>query len=326
MIFFISIVIVNWNSGSQLYNCINSIDNTKKDNLKLEIIIVDNGSCDNSLDKICKSNFKEKLNIKIIKNNRNLGFAKACNIGAQQAKGDYLLFLNPDVVLFDDTFVNLFNFIKNHAFKNVGVYGVQLLNEKGEIQRTCSRFPSTWNLIITSLGLNKINHNLFKSILLEEWDHLETKEVTHVMGAFYLIKRKIFNRLMGFDERFFVYYEDLDLSKRIFDVGYRSLYVTEARAYHKGGGVSEQVKDKRLYYSLKSIILYSFKHLGILGGIVVLLMTYLIEPITRTVYLLGKKDFKGIVETSKGFWLLYKDTHKTLKTILENKSPFLDKI
>ena len=286
------IIIINWNSGNQLKDCLESIEKARKDNFILnKIIIVDNASSDSSLKGIDKIN----LPIEIIRNPENYGFAKACNLGAKKAEGDFILFLNPDIVIFEDTFENLFEYIYKHDKPDIGIYGIQLLNNKGKIQKTCARFPNTWNLVVRSLGLDTIKSKFFKSYRLNDWNHQETKVVDHVIGAFFLVKKTLFEKLGGFDERFFVYLEDLDFSKRAHDLGFKTVYVTEAKAYHKGGGVSEKAKGKRLFYDVQSRTIYAFKHFGFLGGIAVLFTSWFIEPFLRMDYTLSKTPKKFLM-------------------------------
>ncbi len=93
-----------------------------------------------------------------------------------------------------------------------------------------------------------------------DWDHRQNREVDHAMGSFFLVRNILFKKLQGFDERYFVYLEDLDFSLRAKQAGFVSYYFTDAAAYHKGGGTSEQIKARRLFYSLHSRILYWYKH------------------------------------------------------------------
>lgn len=310
------IVIVNWNSGTQLKECIESVNNAEKTNCTLnEIIVVDNASVDDSL-KVLDENFE---NLIIIQNKENNGFGKACNQGADYASGDFILFLNPDVLVFQDTFTHLFTYIDNNKDDKVSVYGVQLVDENNTIQKSCARIPNLWNFIVKSIGINKINSNIFKSYHLENWAHRETVKIDHVIGAFYLIDKKIFNTLNGFDERYFVYIEDLDLSKRLKDSGRDTVYVTEAQAYHKGGGTSENVKALRLFYSTRSRLIYAFKHFGFLQGMLLLLFTFIVEPISRTVFLILKGNYPEITENLKGFSLLYKDTFNIVRLGLQGE-------
>lgn len=303
---------INWNSGTQLKDCIESVMKSSFHNSILnKVIIVDNDSKDNSIELVEKLNF-EKL--EIIKNRENLGFGKACNIGAKDSLSDFILFLNPDAMVYEDTFHKLFDYIEKNDNSDVVVYGVQLIGDDGKVQRTCARFPKLRNFLVRVLGLNKINREFFKSFSMEYWNHNETKIVDQVIGAFFLVKKDIFEQLNGFDERFFVYYEELDLSKRVHDSGYKTMYISEIQAYHKGGGTSEQVKALRFFYSTRSSLIYSFKHLGIFKSIIFMFFVYFIEPFTRTAFLVLKRSsFSEFLEQYKGFGLLYKDTFNIIK-------------
>jgi len=307
----IDIITVNWNSGTQLKECIESIQKAEFSNCILnKVVVVDNDSKDNSLELLEALNY-EKL--EIIKNSDNLGFGKACNIGAKNSKSDFILFLNPDAIVYEETFKKLFDYIEKNDTSDVAVYGVQLIGDDGKVQRSCARIPSLSNFVSRSLGLNKLNPKYFKTYHLEEWNHNETKQIDHVIGAFYLIKREIFNSINGFDERYFVYFEDLDLSKRVYDSRYKTIFISEAQAYHKGGGTSEQVKAKRLFYSTRSRLIYGFKHFGFFKGIFLMFFTFVVEPITRVIFSILKGKRGEIVETFRGFGMLYKDTFNIIK-------------
>lgn len=306
------IVIVNWNSGDQLKECVESVKKSSFDNSILnKVVVVDNDSKDDSLELAQRLNYDK---LEIIKNSENLGFGKACNLGAKNSQSDFILFLNPDAMVYEDTFHKLFDYIEKNDNSDVVVYGAQLISDDGNIQRTCARFPNLSNFLVKVLGLNKINSNYFKTYHMEEWNHNKTKEINHVIGAFYVIKREIFNSINGFDERYFVYFEDLDLSKRVYDSGYKTIYLSEVQAYHKGGGTSEQVKALRFFYSTRSSLIYSFKHLGIFKSIIFMFFVYFIEPFTRTAFLVLKRSsFSEYLEQYKGFGLLYKDTFNIIK-------------
>ncbi len=151
---------------------------------------------------------------------------------------------------------------------------------------------------------------------MKEWDHGSNREVDQVMGAFFLVRRKVFEAFGGFDERFFVYFEDVDISFRARKEGWRSVYLCEAQAFHKGGGSSEQVKAKRLFYVLRSRILYGFKHFGFLPGTGLLLGTLLIEPFARLVWHIAHRTGSEVLATLGGYVLLFVDIPKILKRAL----------
>ena len=145
---------MNWNAGSQLAEAITSIV-LHHGHLVDTVIIVDNASSDDSL---AQAEALTDLPFKmlIIRNTENCGFAKACNQGSKRSKCKYLLFLNPDAVVYADTLTRVFVFMHDAANSSVGICGVQLLNEAGHIWKSCSRFPSAFSFIAKSLGLTTL--------------------------------------------------------------------------------------------------------------------------------------------------------------------------
>jgi GT2 family glycosyltransferase len=297
----LSIVIVNWNAGQYLLDAISSI-NLFHQGLTLEIFVVDNASTDNSVQQLEKI---DNLNcdIFIIRNSDNLGFAAACNLGAQRAKGDFLLFLNPDAALFSNTLPTVFEFMNQIANSDVGICGVQLVDSVGNVSRSCTRFPTTLGLVWHAIGVDRLFPRL--GHFMSEWDHGQTREVDHVIGAFFLIRHSLFLKLHGFDERYFVYLEDLDLSCRAHKLGWRSIYLTDAQAFHVGGGTSAQVKAHRLFYSLRSRQLYAFKHLSWLGANSVLFFSLFVEPISRICFAALRRSWSGVTETLRAYSMLW---------------------
>jgi len=141
---------------------------------------------------------------------------------------------------------------------------------------------------------------------MAEWDHGQTRYVDHVIGAFYLVRRETFNALGGFDERFFVYLEDLDFSLRARQAGWFSVYLVDARAFHAGGGTSRQVKASRLFYSLRSRLLYAFKHFNALAATAVLIATLVMEPLSRSALALARRSRPALNETWAAYGMLWR--------------------
>lgn len=299
----LDIIIVNWNAGSLLQDCLHSIEGTTQTGFKIrQVVIVDNGSTDGSLDGL---EFTD-LPLKIIKNTDNKGFAAACNQGAQGSRADYLLFLNPDTRLFADSLSVPLAFMEVAQNQSVGICGIQLIDEYEEVSRSCARFPTPRMFYSKIFGLDRLFPGFFKSHFMEEWGHDENREVDHVIGAFFLVRRHLFEQLNGFDERFFVYLEDLDLSLRAKKLGWSSYYLADAQAYHKGGGTSAQVKARRLFYSLRSRALYGYKHFTPTQATLLLVSTLCFEPLTRLVFSLLRGAFKSTAETLSGYLMLYR--------------------
>jgi len=299
----VDIIIVNWNAGSLLRDCVHSIGEAGQVGFEFgQVVIVDNGSTDGSLDRLASPT----LPLKIIRNTENKGFAAACNQGAQGSRADYLLFLNPDTRLFADSLSVPLAFMESGQNQSVGICGIQLIDEHAEVSRSCTRFPTMRMFYSKIFGLDRLFPGFFQSHFMEEWEHTESREVDHVIGAFFLLRRRLFEQLDGFDVRFFVYLEDLDFSLRAKKSEWSSYYLADARAYHQGGGTSEQIKAKRLFYSLRSRILYGYKHFSSRQATLLLVATLCFEPFTRLTFNLLQGAFKSASETISGYLMLYR--------------------
>lgn len=298
----LSIIIVNWNAGSQLAEVVSSIGKYHH-GLVSSVIIVDNASTDDSLDWI-ETMQDLPFNPLIIRNSENCGFGKACNLGAQHAKSDYFLFLNPDAALYADTLPRALAFMQDPANSRVGICGVQLLDEAGHVSRSCARFPSAVGFVAHAVGLDRFFPRL--GHFMSEWDHAQTRQVDQVIGAFFWVRRNLFDVLHGFDERFFVYFEEVDFSYRARQAGWRSVYLADAQAFHAGGGTSNQVKARRLFYSLRSRLLYAFKHFSWMGAFAVLLATLLVEPLSRSALALMRRSWAVLKETWAAYGMLWR--------------------
>lgn len=290
----LSVIIVNWNAGQLLRNCLDSLARTAAD----EIIVVDNASSDGS-----HIHAVEVSGIKLVRSKTNLGFGKACNLGALHANGKYLLFLNPDAAVFPGTLESVLEFMENKQNAGVGICGVQLVDEYGGVARSCSRFPSALGVISHALGFARFFPKLGQS--MGEWSHDETRDVDQLIGAFFLVRRSVFEELGRFDERFFVYFEEVDFSLRARKAGWRSVYLANVQAFHSGGGTSHQVKARRLFYSLRSRLLYASKHFSGFGAAIVFVSTLFLEPLSRSVLALSQRSLPALKETWQGYLMLW---------------------
>ena len=298
----LDIVIVNWNAGQQLRDCLESIASSHCCDMYVgRVVVVDNASLDGSaegLDDI-------SLPLELIRNPTNRGFAAACNQGARGSTADYLLFLNPDTRLFGLSLTRPLQFMDQPENQRVGICGVQLVDEGGVVVRSCSRFPSPGILSARLLGLSHLFPSRFRTQEMREWDHSESRRVDQVIGAFFLIRRTVFEELEGFDQRFFVYFEEVDLSYRAIQSGWFSFYLTDVQAFHRGNGTSDQVMAARLFYSMRSRILYVFKHFSVSAALGLTLGTLIIEPVVRLASLAGRGSVQGVLDTLKGYAMLW---------------------
>lgn len=300
----IDIVIVNWNAGDLLRNCIQSIIECRNIEIVQTIFIVDNHSRDESLSFI---NPHEK--IEIIENPGNYGFARACNQAFEKCSSKYVLLLNPDTILYPETLEKCESFMNDNL--DIDILGCQLLDEKENISLSCARFPTPLRYFYDATGLSKLSPHIFTpAILMSDWDHKSDRIVDQVMGAFMFMRRNVFDKIGYFDERFFVYLEELDFSKRLAEFGGKSYYNSSIKAIHFGEGTTSNVKAFRLFLNLKSRFKYSKKHFSKLGHIFLVVTTITIEPIAKSAYFLFSGRTKEIKEMIKGYKMLYSSTKK----------------
>jgi len=299
------IVIVNWNAGPQLAEAVASIVQYHHD-LISSVIIVDNASIDDSL-ALVEAITGSQFPVHIIHNTENLGFAAACNQGAELASSAYLLFLNPDTRLFENSLSVPLAFMQRPENADVGIVGIQLVDEHNHIARSCARFPSLGIFAAQTLGLNRLPGLRHFTHPMAEWNHENTQQVDQVIGAFFLMRHPPFKFLGGFDERFFVYFEEVDLSLRARQAGWRSVYLAEARAFHAEGGTSRQVKAHRLFYSLRSRLLYGFKHFTPWQAWALLGVTLVVEPVSRSIFSLLRGGVQDVRNTLSGYSMLCRD-------------------
>lgn len=298
----VDIVIVNWNSGDYLSKCIDSVFSKLNEEIVGQVFIIDNNSTDDSLEKI---GTRDKM--VIVRNTENKGFSKACNQGFKLCSASYILLLNPDTQLHNTTLKDCITFMDNH--NDVAILGCQLLNDEGTITVSCTRFPTPVRYFYDAIGLSKLAPKVFvPALLMTDWDHTTSRHIDQVMGAFMFMRSSIFKKSGYFDERFFVYYEDLDFSKRVALAGGHSYFDFNIKATHSGGGTTENVKAFRLFLNLKSRLQYAKKYFSFPGYISVWLCTFCIEPITRNVLLLFQGKLNEMKQVIKGYILLI--THK----------------
>src|SRR3954462_3234647 len=221
----IHIVIVNWNSGRQLQECLASFEAVSDDEASVvAVTVVDNASIDHSADGLaCPA----PLNV--IRNAVNRGFAAACNQGAADTQADLLLFLNPDTRLMPGSLERPARYLQTPEHASIGIVGIQLLDAAGNVARNTARAPSPYSIIGSSIGLDRLMPSVFPSHFVIEWAHDDTRTVDQVMGAFFLVRRSVFEALRGFDERFFVYYEDMDFAIRARRLGWSSVFLSTAQ-------------------------------------------------------------------------------------------------
>ncbi len=254
----LSIIIVNWNVKELLKKCLKSIFGTLV-NLDFEVIVVDNNSSDGSVNMI-KKKFPA---VKLIINNKNVGFSKANNQAIKKSNSPYTLLLNPDTIIHLDALEILANFLDEH--KDVAVVGPKVLNEDGSIQHECARhFPTPLSEFFVLTGLYKKfpKNKWFGYYLMNYWDHNDAREVDCISGSCMMIRKDILDKIGLLDEKFFMYGEDVDLCYRIKQVDYKIWYLPEATITHFAGKSSEKNANYMLYESCKSMEFFFKKNCG----------------------------------------------------------------
>ena len=296
----IDIVIVNWNAGVQLQACVESIF-AFEDEAVRSVTIVDNGSGDGSVD-FCRTDPR----VRLIEPGRNLGFGTACNLGATDALGDYILFLNPDTRLLRPTLRAVADVMDAPSAQSIGVCGIRLVDEAGRTSRHCARLPTPRTFFEVSLGISKLFPRYFPPVELIEFDHDHDSLVPHVMGAFYLIRASVFRGVGEFDPKFFVYYEDLDLSLRVQAHGKLIFYLSSQSIFHRAGGTTGRARAKPLSYLYESRMIYAHKHYSVPGRMLIALGVLGIEPVRRSIHALlsgSISDLKEAVRASIRLWV-----------------------
>jgi hypothetical protein len=198
---------------------------------------------------------------------------------------------------------------------SVAILGVRLTDHSGNTQRTCARTPTFPRLLAQAAGIDRLLRPVLRPHFMTEWDHADTRPVDQVMGAFLLIRRSLFERLGGFDERFFVYYEDVDLCIRAARTGAGIVHFAGTSAWHKGGGTTEGVRDRRLFYFLRSQALYAGKHFGKGHALAVLAASFLGNIPVRTIRALASFSLRDVGQAMRGGFLLLADLPAVIRAL-----------
>ncbi len=242
----LSIIIVSWNTRQLLKSCLESIVNSQPSNVQIEIIIVDNGSSDGSREYLKK--IVNGQSFGVIFNDRNLGFAKAVNQAIDIAKGKHVLLLNPDARIQAGSIKELLKFGENNS--EAGVVGPQLINPDGTIQASCYNFQ-TIPKAIKEFWFGK--KDLFSKYYPQT---NKPTEVDALVGAVFLITDKALKRVGELDEKYFLYYEDIDYCKRVWQAGLKVYYLPSVRVLHEHGASGKKIPQKTNKWLIESSIKY----------------------------------------------------------------------
>lgn len=235
-----------------------------KSKIELSIIIVDYKSGP-YLKKLLKAlPVRDDFEIILVDNAiNNRGYGGGCNFGARRAKGKYFLFLNPDVLIKERAILALMRYLE--TYPNVGVVGPRYINSKHETESCCQPHPNVLTAAVVYSFINKYfpNNPISKNFWQPDWDRTTTREMGAISGAALMVRKKDFLKLGGFDEGYFLYWEECDLCRRYSNAGFVNVHLAEAVAIHPREVSMKQSNDNLSEISLQSRQRYFKKFFGV---------------------------------------------------------------
>ena len=252
----LSVIIVNYNVEYFLEQCLHSVRKSVK-GLDVEVIVVDNNSIDGS-NEMVRQKFPE---VNLIENKDNRGFSKANNQGIQISKGKYVLLLNPDTVVEDDTFSKIIGFMEAH--EEAGALGVKMVDGSGNFLPESKRgLPTPLTSFYKMFGLSALfpRSKRFARYHMGHLDKDKTHEVEILAGAFMLLRRSVLDEIGLLDETFFMYGEDVDLSYRVIKAGYKNYYYPETRIIHYKGESTKKGSVNYVLVFYHAMVIFANKH------------------------------------------------------------------
>jgi len=248
----LSIIIVSWNVREKLRENLAAVFKSGGD-FNFEVFVVDNNSADGSAEMV-RTEFPEA---KLIANAENLGFAKANNQALRAASGRYVLLLNPDMRVFPDTLENMAAWMDNH--KEAALAGCRLIDEKGNILKHVRRFPKIFDQLAVVLKLPHFFPSLLDNYLMSGFDYAKEAEVDSIRGAFFMIRQETLEKIGLLDERYFLWFEEVDYCRRVKNAGLRIFYTPAAECLDYVGQSFGQVKRGRTQKYFQESMLEYFR-------------------------------------------------------------------
>ncbi len=257
----VTVVIVNWNGKEELKACLRSVAEYGGD-LGVQIIVVDNGSADKSVD-LVRELFPT---VEIVESAENLGFGKACNLGVKRATGELILFLNPDARLTPGALAHMVQCMETQP--DIGGLGCKIRDDQGLVfELGEQRFPTPLGEFFKLMFVFSRSFQRCGNLLRRQDPHV-SRDVVKLYGACLLVRRSVFDELGGFDNRFFMYCEDIDLCRRILAAKRRLFYLATAEILHSGGALTEKVCGEfSTLMMCESVWKFLKKYHGRLGGV-----------------------------------------------------------
>lgn len=252
----ISAIIVTWNSENEIRECAESvIKNTGS--VSTELIIIDNNSTDKTFNIVNNIHYS---NIHTYKNASNLGFTKAVNQGISYSKGKNILLLNPDTILADDSLEKMNAFLENN--REYGACAPLMLNEDGSVQKSVRNFPGYWAMFCEFSLLSFIfpGSKLFGKWKMKYFDYSADADIQQPMAAALMIRKNVLDNIQNMDERFEMFFNDVDLCKKIVDGGLKIRLLTDSKVIHEHGTSINKDKVRMIKVWDKDCLEYFKKH------------------------------------------------------------------
>jgi hypothetical protein len=249
----VSVIVVSYNGRDVLERCLSALDTERH-----EVIVVDNGSDDGSPE-LVRERFPD---VTLIESDANVGFGAANNLGMRRATGTYFALVNSDAWPIDDGLEALVDFAKRDS--RVGIAGPRLLREDGTRQLSVRGFPTVWRLCTEYFFLRKLapSSRLFNAFYAGGFDYTTVREADWLMGAALVVRRELIDEIGGFDERFFLFSEEVDLCYRAGSAGWRVVYTPDVSFIHLGGASTRPVWSRMYREQLRGHVLFLEKHEG----------------------------------------------------------------
>jgi N-acetylglucosaminyl-diphospho-decaprenol L-rhamnosyltransferase len=295
----LSFIVVTYNSAGTIAACLRAI--VDQTSASYEIVIVDNSPDGTTIEEIrgFAASYPEVL-LHQLRPDENIGFSRACNLGARHASGKYLFLLNPDTQLMNDAGAILSGCLEQRP--QALAAGPAIFDDEGQITRTCRNLPSLFHILLDSTGLDR----WWGAYKLTRFAHDRPTMVEQIVGAAILVRRRDYERLGGMDERFFLYFEEVDLCKRFKDAGGEIWFWPDAKVRHIAGQSCEvgRVRARMIYTLRESRRKYFAKHFGQAGQIALEVLNRLEAfqklPVLLALWLLfGESSYR---DKASGFW------------------------
>jgi GT2 family glycosyltransferase len=237
----VSAIVLNWNGRDDLIECLESL--TKVNYPNLEVIVVDNASTDGSVDAM-----RSKFDVTIVENKQNLGFGGGCNSGLAIASGEYLLFMNNDVIADEEFLTELVNVAESNP--KIGIAGPKVYNyyRKNELSSTGGEI-SLAKGVMREFGAYEEDHGQYDKI----------RNVDFVTGCVMLVRKSLIDAIGTFDQQYFIYLDDVDFCMRASRAGFVTMYVPSSKIWHKVSATFGYVSPLSFYYSLRNRIIFEKK-------------------------------------------------------------------